>query len=647
MQITGVEVSQAIQIFGSTHLVCTNAANQPVTCADNSIPLVAGKRIAFRVYVRNVTAGATLSGGVSVHGQIVGAAYDVTPSATPQRVNVGDSVNIVTSFPADPGTWQYNVFIWENLPGGGVGDLATISLQLEAHPRRTIPIRLVRINYRGRGMNIPAPTVQDFWLATDFAQRALPIPNPGFTLVADSVEVYDGDFTRIDPSAHDTTWPGYAGNRGTTGNLLNILDRLVASETFPTPTIWVAIYPDNVRQSAYGGWAVGRWIISDRSGETFAHEVLHHFGSPQHAPGCGAPNADPNYPAYSMLPPSSIGEVGFDLRLLRTYDPAAFFDLMSYCQPKWISPYTYQHAFNALAPPPPPPAEPPLHPWRNQYVRLSLQQLLDRYVKVELPHIPRPLDPPPQPRSGRYTVELLAPDGRTLTKVTADPVNVDWPEGYTPIPIADIEVPWHDEAAVVRVLDGREVILNEGIAGQPPGLEVEFPPAHALAEGTATLRLAVTGGDGHEIHVVVRATNDGGATWVAMPVSAEAHEVELDEHLLRPGPDSQLEIIAAAGYRATSIRSEPFAVRCRTSAPLILAPAEGTHVRRGEPVELAATSGLVGSRHDALMWSSDLEGPLGTGAQLSVTLRQSGRHLIEVASREPFGGASTASVLVE
>jgi hypothetical protein len=37
---------------------------------------------------------------------------------------------------------------------------------------------------------------------------------------------------------------------------LNILDRLVAAETFPTPTIWVAIYPDNVRQSAYG---VGRW----------------------------------------------------------------------------------------------------------------------------------------------------------------------------------------------------------------------------------------------------------------------------------------------------------------------------------------------------------------------------------------------------
>jgi hypothetical protein len=83
MQITGVEVSQAIQFFGSTHLVCTNAANQLVTCADNSIPLVAGKRIAFRVYVRDVTPGATLSGGVSVRGQIVGAAYDATPSATP------------------------------------------------------------------------------------------------------------------------------------------------------------------------------------------------------------------------------------------------------------------------------------------------------------------------------------------------------------------------------------------------------------------------------------------------------------------------------------------------------------------------------------------------------------------------------------
>jgi hypothetical protein len=563
-------------------------------------------------------------------------------------VNIDDTVNLVTSFPADPGTWRYNIFIRENLPGNGVGELATTDLLLEAHRRRTIPIRLVRINYRGRGMNIPAPTVQDFWDATDFAQRVLPVPNPGFTLVADSVEVYDGDFTRIDPSAHDTTWPGYAANRGTTGNLLNILDRLVAAETFPAPTIWVAIYPDNVRQSAFAGWAVGRWIISDRTGDTFAHEVLHHFGSPQHAPGCGAPNVNPSFPTYSMLPQASIGEVGFDLRWLRTYDPATVSDLMSYCGPKWISPYTYQRAFNALTPPPPPaPGGAPVHPWKYQFVRLSLQHLLDRYVKVELPQIPRGLDPPPRPKSGRYTVELQARDGRALTSTVANPVDVDWPEDYTPIPILDIEVPWHDEATVVRVLDGAKVILDDQIADRPPELEVEFPLAHVLAEGRATLRLAVAGGDGHEIHVVVRATNDGGATWVAVPVSAESHEVELDEHLLRPGSDSQLEVIAAAGYRATSIRSEPFAVRCRTSAPLILAPAEGTHLRRGEPVELAATSGLVGSHHDALVWSSDLEGPLGAGAQLSVPLRQSGRHLIEVASREPFGGASTTSVVIE
>jgi hypothetical protein len=76
---------------------------------------------------------------------------------------------------------------------------ATASITVQFTQRRRIRIRLVRIHYTGRGLDVAAPTVKDFWDLTDFAQRVLPIPSPGFELVRESVETYDGDFTRIDP----------------------------------------------------------------------------------------------------------------------------------------------------------------------------------------------------------------------------------------------------------------------------------------------------------------------------------------------------------------------------------------------------------------------------------------------------------------
>src|SRR5207249_8390980 len=122
-----------------------------------------------------------------------------------------------------PGTYRFDIVVLEYAPNWGsvIATSATASIMLQFTERRRIRIRLVRIHYTGRGMNVAAPTVKDFWDVTDFAQRVLPIPSPGFEIVRDSVETYDGDFTRIDPSAHDPAWSGFAANRGTTGNLLN------------------------------------------------------------------------------------------------------------------------------------------------------------------------------------------------------------------------------------------------------------------------------------------------------------------------------------------------------------------------------------------------------------------------------------------
>ncbi len=81
----------------------------------------------------------------------------------------------------------------------------------------------------------------------------------------------------------------------------------------------------------------------DRASEdTFVHELGHNMGL-GHAP-CGT-DGDPKYP----YPDASLGTLGFDFRSREALDPTETRDVMSYCEPTWVSDYTYRSVFSALS----------------------------------------------------------------------------------------------------------------------------------------------------------------------------------------------------------------------------------------------------------------------------------------------------------
>lgn len=95
------------------------------------------------------------------------------------------------------------------------------------------------------------------------------------------------------------------------------------------------------RFEEWGGRAYrpGRVSVSVPNPSTIAHELGHNMNL-QHAP-CGEPeNPDPSFP-YSS---GQIGALGYDSRLGRLVAPNRP-DLMSYCNPRWISDY---HLTNAI-----------------------------------------------------------------------------------------------------------------------------------------------------------------------------------------------------------------------------------------------------------------------------------------------------------
>ena len=83
------------------------------------------------------------------------------------------------------------------------------------------------------------------------------------------------------------------------------------------------------KATIYGDW--------DLHGDDFsAHEIGHNLGM-SHAP-CGNPaDPDPNFPYAD----GTVGQYGFDVNGQTVADKTQP-DIMSYCDPEWVSDYTYK-----------------------------------------------------------------------------------------------------------------------------------------------------------------------------------------------------------------------------------------------------------------------------------------------------------------
>jgi hypothetical protein len=82
--------------------------------------------------------------------------------------------------------------------------------------------------------------------------------------------------------------------------------------------------------------ACGVAFADEDSAACFGHELGHNHGR-EHAP-CDVSPADAAYPYSGGL----IGCWGYDNRSGLLQDPSTVTDLMGYCDPRWVSDYTYQ-----------------------------------------------------------------------------------------------------------------------------------------------------------------------------------------------------------------------------------------------------------------------------------------------------------------
>ncbi|MFH1764118.1 MAG: fibronectin type III domain-containing protein [Gemmatimonadota bacterium] len=164
-----------------------------------------------------------------------------------------------------------------------------------------------------------------------------------------------------------------------------------------------------------------------------AHEWGHNWRR-YHAPGCGAGSPDPSYPYAD----GKIGIWGLDVGVEALKSPTTHYDFMSYCNPDWISDYSYEaildyrEAFGAYASQGEP--EPSLLIWgRVERDRIILEPSFEVTTRPVLPE-----------GSGEYRVEAFDRTGGSLLSLAFQPI---------PVPDSDAEEGHFAFAIPLRSLD--------------------------------------------------------------------------------------------------------------------------------------------------------------------------------------------------
>jgi len=342
-QASSASISYATTAAGLNLCIDGAYITQAVQSYDNIVPLVAGRNALLRVFVRASSANSAQpsvrvrfynNSGALVNTVMISAPLASVPT-TIDEASLGASWNAQLSgallqpglrmlVDVDPtnavveGTETDNMLPANGSPGGL--DVRTVS---------PLNVRLVPIIQAARGDTgrVDESNKADFILPL---QRMFP------------VAAIDADIRA--PYTFNGSELGSSGANWIT--LLSELNAVRIAEA--SGRMYYGVVRVGYSSGAAGLGYIGLpaamgWDYQPSGAEVMAHELGHNFGR-LHAP-CGGPSqVDGAYP-YSG---ANIGVFGYDIYSGQAKAPVLR-DLMSYCDPPWISDYTYKAILNFRA----------------------------------------------------------------------------------------------------------------------------------------------------------------------------------------------------------------------------------------------------------------------------------------------------------
>jgi len=542
-------------------LEVTQAVQQP----DNSVPLIADRTTFVRFSLTSTVAHADVSAwlygtrdGVALPGSPIAALNNPrTLSPTVDRAVLGDTFNFQL-----PSSWQSGNVALSGYAANSTTFIFTSGTRTVQFVNATpMHVTIVPIDYTctsgGSGTTRPAAP---YAYLTDVTYRMYPVPS--IITTTHAALPYPGPCYNGVPNPTANDW----------SDILEVVTLAWQTDGRPDSYYYglLHIYCGSSCISGIGWIGLKAAIGFDGFGaahsgasQTNAHEVGHNHGR-LHAPGCDASGADSAFPYVSngkgYIGNSAHPNYGFDIKTQAIYPYATYYDIMGYCNPQWISDYTYeallayaqsQRAVESAA-------------VQSERVLLLSGQIDPANGRVTF----RPayvLDTPggaQLPDPGEYTLELLDANGEVIgaypfapARATADPLG-----DKTAFEIASfhLTLPYAEEVASIRVCRDDVILGKLEASTRAPSLEGGLS---ALDADSRSMRVNWSGhaAEGVSLRYLVRASTDGGTTWQAIGVDLSTPTIDLNPNDFG-GQGVLVQVLASDGLRTASLRLGPFVV---------------------------------------------------------------------------------------
>lgn len=538
---------------------------QGVQRPDNTVRLVAQRPSVLRwsltapASVTNVNAYlvATRNGEPLAGSPLAALNNPRTLKSTADRTVLNDTFNF--QLPVD---WASGTINLSAYAANSTGFLTTTAAQAFSFSATApLQVKVVPLEYHctsgGAGTTTPSGPYD---YLVDYTLRTYPVPSVALTTHA-PVPFYG----RCNSSGVPLPWsPTDPNNFTYWEDMLDTVTTVWQAEGSPNIYYYGLVHLDCGSGCVAGiGWlglqaAIGFdgfGAAHSGASDTHAHEVGHNHNRP-HAPGCGAGNPG-SFPYLDGSNRAIIGSAakpnyGFDLnsQAIYTYQRAngGYFDFMTYCDPVWVSDFTYE----AL--------------WQFENLTLNARSATpigDRAFLVRGSFDAatgqaefRPTyvinSPARLPQPGDYTLELL--DARShvmaaysFAAVTATPDRLD----AAPTPALsgfNLNVPYVDGVNALRVRRG-SVILGSQLAGS------STPTVNAPQVRSGQLSWSGVAG----ARYLVRASLDRGRTWEVIAIDLTQSTLNLSAAHFG-GRQVQFEIVASHGLDSRALQFGPITV---------------------------------------------------------------------------------------
>jgi photosystem II stability/assembly factor-like uncharacterized protein len=403
----------------------------------------------------------------------------------------------------------------------------------------------------------------------------------------------------------------------------------------------------------------------------FAHEAGHLLGRGHTvAPGDplgGCANPDPTGSDWPYFDTATIEQWGLDgsgfdwlfqsASALKSPDDT--YDYMSYCwstdyaaQPAWTSAWNYTHMYSetlrldGLEAVTTPPSEPEPYLILSGFVFTDSTAILDPMWVVS-----STLQPESPPVGSEYCLEAEDDTGVVLSNHCFDLQFTDHQTGEpTGLDGFNLTVPYPNGVARIVLKMGSEELAERLVSAHAPEVTVLSPNGGESwpVTGTASISWSSSDADGDPLTCSVSYSPDG-TDWVPVGGTITETQVTVDAGELAGGSGARVRVMVTDGINTSTDESDAaFEVGRKAPTAYILSPDASANVGLGTPVPL---SGYAYDLEDgvladsALQWTSSLDGDLGTGSQLRVTLSQ-GKHVVTFTATDSDGSNGSAQVLI-